>query len=59
MTFYALYRGDTFIDVGSKQRLARRIGVSIDTITFYMSPSHLRRSKGNGYIVIRIDDEDE
>lgn len=60
MADYALYKGDTFIDLGSKRRLAQRIGVSEDTITFYGTPTYRNRGKEedpNRYLVIKIEDE--
>ena len=54
---YALYKGDEFIDLGSKRKLAARLGVKVETITFYMSATHRKRCKGgNQYIVIRLED---
>ena len=54
---YALYKGDKFIDLGSRSYLAKLLGVKEATITFYMSPSHAKKVKrGNSYIVIRLED---
>jgi len=52
---YALYKGDNFIDLGSKKHLADVLKVKESTITFYMSPTYRKRSK-NGFVVIRIED---
>lgn len=51
---YALYHGDDFIDLGNKKYLADLIKVKEKTITFYMSPSWLKRTNYNGWIVIHI-----
>jgi hypothetical protein len=59
---YALYKGDTFIDLGSKKRLAERIGVSVSTITFYGTPTYIKRGKredSNRYLVIKIRSDEE
>lgn len=53
---YALYKGDEFIDLGGKARLAKRLGVKVETITFYMSQTWRRRTGDRSYIVIRIED---
>lgn len=56
---YALYRGDTFLTLGSKKQLAEYLGVKESTITFYMSPTYQKRGQGhyrNRLIVIRIED---
>lgn len=52
---YALYKGDEFIDIGTKDYLAKKINVTRKTITFYSSPAHLRRVKGNAWIVVKLD----
>ena len=53
---YALYHGDTFIDLGTKEYLANLINVSINSITFYMSNTYKKRTNYRGWIVIRIKD---
>lgn len=57
MYFYALYKGDKFIDLGSRKKLAELINVKESTITFYMSPTYKKRAKNeynNRYLVIKI-----
>lgn len=61
---YALYKGDNFIDLGTKEYLAKLIGVTQKTIGWLASPSaRKRRRKGensNSLICVRIDiDKDE
>lgn len=58
MKEYALYKGDKFIDIGTKEYLAKLLNVRKETIEFYASPTKLKRAK-NGYVVIRIDDDYE
>ncbi len=55
---YALYKGDTFIDLGTKQYLAKLINVKVSSIEFYMTPTYKNRTK-NGWIVIKIEDDEE
>lgn len=59
MKIYALYRGDKFIDLGTKEYLAKLLGVSVKTILFYSSPTYLKRTDGNGWVVIKVEDIDE
>lgn len=54
---YALYHGDEFVDLGTKEYLAKLLNVKVETIKFYMSPTYRRRTNDNGYIVIRIEDD--
>lgn len=54
---YALYHGDIFIDLGTKEYLAKLLNVKPRTITFYSTPTWLKRTNYNGYVVIRIEDD--
>lgn len=54
---YALYHGDTFIDLGTKQYLANLLGVGKETITFYMTPTYRKRTGDRGWIVIKIEED--
>ena len=56
---YALYKGDTFIAIGTTKELAEYLGVSKRTIHFYSTPTYMKRNKENHYIVIRIDYDEE
>ena len=56
---YALYKGDKFIDLGTLEYLSKKLNVEKRTISFYSKPSYLKRSKGNSYIVIKIEDDEE
>lgn len=58
MKIYALYHGDKFIDIGTKEYLAELLGVSVKTISFYMSPVYQRRNNYKGYVVIKIEEGD-
>ena len=53
---YVLYYGDELLTVGTKKELAKYLGVTVRTISFYSTPTHKRRNK-NGYRVYRIEDE--
>lgn len=54
---YALYKGDKFIDIGTKEYLAKLLNVRKETIEFYAAPVQLKRVKDNGYIVVRIEEK--
>lgn len=45
---YALYRGDEFVDVGTLREMSERLGKNPDTLRFYGSPAHMRRSAQGG-----------
>lgn len=57
---YALYKGDTFIDLGTKKYLANLLNCSRKYIAFLGTPANRRRMKkgeySNALLVIRIED---
>lgn len=40
---YAVYKGDEMICIGSMAECADHMGVKIETIQFYLTPSHQKR----------------
>lgn len=54
---YALYKGDEFIDLGTKEYLASVLGVDKRTIDFYSYPVYQKRTGGRGYVVFLIEDD--
>lgn len=56
--FYALYKGDEIKTIGTKEELAKYLGVTVETISFYSTPTYRKRNKrGNNFIVIRIKED--
>ncbi len=56
---YAVYKGDKFIYMGTKEECAEHLGVKRDTIVFYSSPTYQKRAKtedNDRMIVIRVED---
>lgn len=51
---YALYKGDEFIDIGTKEYLAKILKVKVNTIDFYQSPYWLKKTNYESYVVIKI-----
>lgn len=41
---FAVYRGDKFIDVGTREELAKRLHLALPTLMFKASPSYHRRT---------------
>lgn len=56
---YAAYKGDTFLNVGTIQQIAKFLGVSIDTAYYYATPTHLKKKGEGATIVFKLDDEDD
>ena len=59
---YAVYKGDKFIDLGTKKELAKRLNVKIGTVSAWANLRQRKRientQKKDGYIAIKIEDED-
>ena len=53
---YALYKGEKLVEIGTKRKLAELLKVRVETIAFYTTPTHRKRSK-NGYCVVKIEEE--
>lgn len=53
---YALYKGEKHVGIGTKKELAELLKVRVETIAFYTTPTHRKRSK-NGYCVVKIEEE--
>lgn len=64
-TEYALYKGDEFIDLGTKEYLAKILNVTPRTIYYYSTPTYRKRVEDRkkdttqSYITIKIECEDE
>ena len=56
---YALYKGEEFIDLGTAQYLAQKMGISERTIYSMATQHHKSRDKGNAIIAIKIEDDEE
>ena len=52
---YAVYKGDKFIDQGTADYLADRLGVKRATIIWLQSPTNLKRDKGNRMVAVKVD----
>lgn len=55
---YALYKGDTFVVMGTIKEIAEKMGVSQHTIRFYHTPSYKKKNWKNGFILINVDEEE-
>lgn len=59
MKQYALYKGDEFLEIGTRQELAEYLGVSITTIDFYKSKAWLERSGYRSYVLVEVKEDEE
>ena len=56
---YALYKGDKFLALGTKEELAEYLGCKEQTINFYRTKTYQKRiekSPNERYIVIKVED---
>lgn len=61
-SMFALYKGDEFIDLGTRKELAARHGIKPNTITFMASPAYAKRIEGreDAYLkAYRVEEEEE
>ncbi|MGL4522258.1 MAG: hypothetical protein ACRCWQ_06885 [Bacilli bacterium] len=56
-TYFAAYKGDQFIIVGSKEEVAARLGNTVDTVQHMLSGVHHRRKGDKALKVWRVEDE--
>lgn len=59
MKQYALYKGDEFLEIGTRKELAEYLGVSITTIDFYKSKAWLERSGYRSYVLVEVKEDEE
>lgn len=58
---YAVYHGDTFLDLGTAEELAERMNVKAETVRYRTRPTYNRRFTDDTkrIVVIRIEDDEE
>ena len=52
--FYAVYKGDEFVAMGTAKELSKELGCKPDTIRWYTYPSAKKRTRRNGIAVERV-----
>lgn len=45
---YAIYKGDELLVIGTRQECADRLGVKVQTISYYCSPAYRRKLEKAG-----------
>ena len=56
MNDYALYKGDKFLDLGTIKYLSKKYHIEEKTLRYYGMPTGINRAGKNGYIVIKIEE---
>ncbi len=52
--WWAMYKGDEFIDMGTLEYLSKKYHVRKDTIRFYSTPTYKKRNHKNGLITFKV-----
>lgn len=55
--YYAVYQGDKFLYLGTKDECAKYFGVKRETITYWISPANHKRVKNKGKIAIVVEED--
>lgn len=58
---YAIYKGDEYVDMGTAEELAERLGVKVSTIRFWRSKANHRRAsegKGDWTLAIKVEEDE-
>lgn len=51
---YALYKGDELLAMGTKHEIVERLGVSVNTVSYYGTPVYARRTSENGRRLVKL-----
>lgn len=52
---YALYKGEDIIAMGTKSEIAKQLGISVRSVTFYGTQSYAKRtSENNGRRLVKL-----
>lgn len=58
--YYAAYKGDAFLDLGTAEELANKLKMKVETLKFHTRPVYKRRVKeiySDNLIVIKIEED--
>lgn len=61
MTEYAIYKGENLLAIGTRKELAAKLKVKEETILFYGTLSHIKRSEkrsgsGNFKVLVKLEE---
>ncbi len=52
---YAVYKGEEFLFIDTRENIIKKLGINQNTFTFYMSPVHAKRDGGDRLIIVNLD----
>lgn len=56
--YYALYKGDELVGIGTRDELAEMLGVKRRTIYYASTPTAFKRNKGKMLLAYKLEDEE-
>jgi len=60
---YAVYKGESFVCVGTILQCAQHMGVRLETVRYYMTPAYQRRlakrKRARNYLTVTVLEGDE
>ena len=57
---YALYHGDTFVDVGTAAEISKHTGIALRTLMFYHTPTYRKTTdERTSYRLIDLEDDEQ
>ena len=56
---YALYRGDDFVDIGTKRELGKRYGIPLSTLDDMTTERARERYAGSGLCLVDVTEEED
>lgn len=57
---YALYKGETLLEMGTVAEIADRTGVTVKSVYHYQTPAYARRASGdNARRLVLLDGEED
>ncbi|WP_339233863.1 hypothetical protein [Oceanobacillus sp. FSL W7-1281] len=54
---YAVYKGEEFLFIDTRENIIQKLGIDKRTFTFYMSPANAKRDGGDRLIIFDLDKE--
>lgn len=54
---YAVYKGEEFLFIDTRENIMKRLGINKRTFTFYMSPANAKRDGGDKLVIFDLDKE--
>ncbi|MFD1385696.1 hypothetical protein ACFQ4Z_02710 [Oceanobacillus oncorhynchi subsp. oncorhynchi] len=54
---YAVYKGDEFLFIDTRENIIKKLKINMDSFVFYMSPANAKRDGGERLVIVNLDKE--